>query len=48
VNEPAAPGAPAPAESGERLPYRKGLPVLAGALAGLMLRLLFWGKPGEP
>lgn len=29
------------------LPFSKWWPVLAGALVGVTLRLLFWGKPGQ-
>lgn len=30
------------------LPFSAWWPVLLGALAGVLLRLVFWGKPGEP
>jgi hypothetical protein len=33
---------------GNTLPYAKWWPLLAGALAGLVLRFVFYGAPGEP
>jgi hypothetical protein len=41
--EPAAPGKPE-----RRLPFASWWPLLAGAAAGVALRVAFWGKPGDP
>ena len=41
-------GTPVSIEPARLLPFSRWWPLLAGALAGLVLRLLFSGKPGSP
>jgi hypothetical protein len=38
----------APAKPERKLPFAGWWPMLAGALAGIALRVAFWGKPGDP
>ncbi len=47
VQEPAHPSLPQHADLEPRLPYSGWWAVVAGALAGLLLRLIFWGSPGH-
>jgi len=47
VTDPGNTPIPAPVEPKKDLPFSKYWPLLAGVLAGLALRLLFQGKPGQ-
>jgi hypothetical protein len=44
MSETFVPPPPAP----RYLPFRRLVPLLAGAMIGLVLRLVFWNRPGEP
>ena len=46
MTEPASGGKPEAAENAKKLPFTWLIPLLAGALAGVALRLIFFGKPG--
>ncbi|NRF71455.1 SRPBCC family protein [Aquincola sp. S2] len=45
---PSPAGDPPPARGPKFLPFSRGWPLLAGVLAGIALRLVFSGKPGDP